>query len=294
MNRWAQYNKNIGTTHPVWRRPTYWNKPWYGNRPAWYWGRPWYNRHWFWHHGYWRYWQIPPVAWLGTGLAIGWLSTPGDTIIYDNTYWVEPEETPIYDYSQPIPQPTPEQSAAAFPPAPDDASLEAGEPLPTVAPPTPVTDAAAKKANELLGEAREAFKVGKYGEAQSFVGQAIKELPSDATLHEFRALTLFAQGKYKDSAVGLYAVLAAGPGWDWETMKTLYPSEKVYTEHLRTLEEFIKQNPKESYAHFLLAYHYLVLERKDAAVSELQQVLKLQPDDKLSAALVTALTSKEK
>jgi hypothetical protein len=30
--------------------------------------------------------------------------------------------------------------------------------------------------------------------------KAIKLLPSDATLHEFRALTLFAQKKYKDAA----------------------------------------------------------------------------------------------
>jgi hypothetical protein len=293
VNQWNQYNRNIAATHPVWRRPAYWNKPWYANRPAWYWGRPWYNRHWMWHHGYWRYWQVPPVAWLGVATTIGWLSTPGDTVVYNNVYYSEPAATPIYDYAQPIPQPSAAQQAAAFPPPPDDAALDAGEGLPTAAPPAPEPDDAAKKATKLFDEAREAFKSGKYGEAQSLAGQAIKELPSDATLHEFRALTLFAQGKYQESAAGLYAVLAAGPGWDWDTMKFLYPTENAYTEHLRALEEFVKANPKEGYAHFLLAYHYLVIGSKDSAVKELEQVVRLQPEDKLAAALVKALTTKE-
>jgi hypothetical protein len=45
-------------------------------------------------------------------------------------------------------------------------------------------------------------------------------LPSDATLHEFRGLTLFAQGNYKDAAATLYAVLAAGPAAGSAVMET--------------------------------------------------------------------------
>ena len=200
--------------NPIWGRPGYWNRPWYANRPAWYWGRPWYNRHWFWHHGYWNYWRTPPAVWLGASLAVGWLSSPGDTVVYDNVYYVAPPAaTPTaFDYSEPIPAPTAEQQAAAYPPPPDEATLDAGERLPTTPPPVPELDATAKTADALFGDARALFKEGKYADAQNKVEAAIKELPSDATLHEFRALTLFAQGKYKDAASGLYAVLAAGPG----------------------------------------------------------------------------------
>jgi tetratricopeptide (TPR) repeat protein len=146
-------------------------------------------------------------------------------------------------------------------------------------------------ANQQFDSARAAFKRGDYTKAQELTDKAIALLPSDATLHEFRALTLFAQQKYQDAAATLYAVLAAGPGWNWETMSALYPSPDVYTKQLRMLEAYAGTHPDEAYAHFLQAYQYLVLESKDAAVKQLQEVAKLQPNDKLSAALVKALTS---
>ena len=95
--------------------------------------------------------------------------------------------------------------------------------------------------------------------------------------------------RYQEAAAGVYAVLAAGPGWDWDTVKALYPDTSVYTAQLRALEDYKKANPDKPDASFLLAYEYLVLGYPDQAASELQQVVKLQPDDKLSAALLKAL-----
>ena len=130
-------------------------------------------------------------------------------------------------------------------------------------------------ASRLLGEGRDLFKAGKYADAQAKAEQAIAKLPSDAALHEFRALTLFAQGKYQDASAALYAVLAAGPGWNWETMRDLYGDPAEYTKQLRALEQFVKGKPDAGYGHFLLAYHYLVLGSKDAAVTELRQVTRI-------------------
>src|SRR5205823_14867933 len=110
-------------------------------------------------------------------------------------------------------------------------------------------------------------------------------------LHEFRAMTLFAQAKYQDMAADLFAVLTAGPGWDWPTMRDQYPDVDKYTAQLRALERYVGENPTAAYGHFDLAYEYLVTGSKDAAVRELQQVVRLQPDDKLSAALLQALTN---
>jgi hypothetical protein len=56
----------------------------------------------------------------------------------------------------------------------------------------------------------------------------------------------------------------------------------------------VKANPKAGYGHFLLAYQYLVIDQKDSAVSELREVVKVQPEDKLSAALIKALTAEGK
>ena len=117
------------------------------------------------------------------------------------------------------------------------------------------------------------------------------DLRQGTTWCRARSLALFAQGNYKDAAAGLYAVLAAGPGWDWDTMRALYPATETYTTQLRALEQFVGKEPAAGYGHFLLAYHYLVVGDKDAAVRQFQDVVKVQPEDKLSAALAKALTS---
>jgi hypothetical protein len=84
-------------------------------------------------------------------------------------------------------------------------------------------------------------------------------------------------------------VLAAGPGWNWETLKSFYDSDKPYQEQLCALEEHARANPKAAEDHFLLAYHYLVLDSKDAAVKQLEEEVTLMPKGELSAALLKAL-----
>jgi tetratricopeptide (TPR) repeat protein len=148
---------------------------------------------------------------------------------------------------------------------------------------------AADSAIEVFDRAREAFYAGDYKEALALVDNAIHVLPTDATLHEFRALCLFALKDYKQAAATLYAVLAAGPGWDWETMHSLYADVETYTEQLRALEAFQKANPKSAEASFVLAYHYLVLGHLDAAIKHLENVVVLLPESELSRELLTAL-----
>ena len=108
-------------------------------------------------------------------------------------------------------------------------------------------------------------------------------------MHEFRALTLFAQGKYREEAATLYAVLSRGPGWDWQTMRSLYGDPQAYTNQLRALEKYAKDNPTDSASRFDLAYHYLVTGQMDAAVRMLEDVVRLTPDNQLAADMVKAL-----
>jgi tetratricopeptide (TPR) repeat protein len=238
-----------------------------------------------------------PAFWLAGGAAAASLMSPGDTYGYSNPYYEAPADTtvvvqPTLDYSTAIPAPTVAQAAIAYPPPPDQQVLDAGEALPTTEPPAPDTqDETVANANKQFDAARDAFKGGDYARSQALVEKGIELLPSDATLHEFRALTLFAQGRYKDAAATLYAVLAAGPGWDWTTMRGLYPDEDTYTRQLRALENYVRKDPQSADARFVLAYQYLVLGVKDEAAKQLQGVVNVQPQDKLSAALVKALTT---
>src|SRR5262245_24603513 len=299
-NSFNKYGGQWGGYRPWYGSPGYWNTPFYGGMSAYYWSRPWSNYHYGWHNGYWNSFATQPSFWLG--LASGSAVSSGDSFAYSNPYYAAPppqSDTTIVvnapDYSAPIPPPTTEQRVIAYVEAPEPVATESGQvTLPTTAPPAPPKDETAMDANGLFDKARELFKAQKFAEAQAEVEKAIQLLPSDAALHEFRALTLFAQAKYKDAAAALYAVLAAGPGWNWETMSALYGDPAEYTRELRVLEDFSKANPDADYAHFLRAYHYLVLGDKDSAVAQFKEVVRIQPNDKLSSELVKALTTPPK
>lgn len=279
VNRWNNWNNNRGW----WNRPGNWNRPWYGGRPGWYYGRPWYWNHAGWHHGYWNNWNVWPAFWTGAVVGSAWLGAGGDTFVFNNPFYVQPATTLVYNYSVPLPVPVADQVTYAFPPEPaDDAAA---------LPPVPNDDSNVTKANRRFDQAREAFKRGDFGAALTEVDAAIGALPSDATLHEFRALTLFAQGRFTDAASTLYAVLAAGPGWDWATLAALYGDPALYTQHLRALEDYVRKNPNDGAARFVLAYHYLVIGNKDAAVSQLKEVVRIIPGDKLAGGLIEALTA---
>jgi tetratricopeptide (TPR) repeat protein len=209
--------------------------------------------------------------------------------VYSNPFYVASPSTAAgspLNYSQPLTVPEPSSPASAAPPT------------------TPAKTADTPRAPQDTGEipvppevlntfeaARNAFEHGDYGTAQREADKAIGLMPMDAALHEFRALTLFAQGKYQDAAATIYAVLAAGPGWNWETLRSFYPDTKTYTTHLRALEEYEKAHGQSSDADFLVAYHYLTLGYTANAVKQLKEFAKLVPEDKLAPQLIDAFAS---
>jgi tetratricopeptide (TPR) repeat protein len=185
---------------------------------------------------------------------------------------------PATSYPAPAADTSPSEPFA--PPAPDAQQAPAEQAAPEVPP----------EAASHFDAARQAFKMEEYDRALKEVEEAIKLLPKDATLHEFRALVLFAQKKYKDAASGIYAVLAVGPGWNWETMSGLYAKPETYTKQLRALEAYARDNPKAADARFLLAYQYLVLGSVPDAVKQLKEFETLVPKDQLAPQLVKAFT----
>ena len=164
---------------------------------------------------------------------------------------------------------------------------------PSLPPATPAGLTAEDQATPLFDAARNAFMQGDYQTALAQVDQAIALVPNDTVLHEFRGLVLFALGRYKEAAAAVYAVLSAGPGWDWTTLSGLYPSVDVYTEQLRALEQYAKSHPAAAEAKFLLAYHYLTCGYTDAAAAQLREVVRLNPRDQLSAQLLHSISASD-
>jgi tetratricopeptide (TPR) repeat protein len=192
---------------------------------------------------------------------------------YYNPYYVEPyyvNETTYIDYSQPL---TIYDESTYNAPAEGTATADT-----TATPPDPAMSA--------FDEARQAFYDGDYEGAMTACNTALASRPDDAVLHEFRALVLFATGKYRDAAATLHAVLAVGPGWDWTTLSSLYPSVDKYTEQIRALEEYTRQNAEAADAKFVLAYHYMTMGHADEAIDQLKKVLELEPKDEVAAQLL--------
>ena len=114
-------------------------------------------------------------------------------------------------------------------------------------------------------------------------------MPNDTTLHEFLALVLFAQGNYEQAAAPLYAVLSVGPGLGLDHADRDYSDARLYTEQLRSLEAFVKANPKSAQARSCSPTTTSAQGHGEAAVDQLKQVVALQPDDTLSAQLLAQL-----
>ena len=68
------------------------------------------------------------------------------------------------------------------------------------------------QATTVFDSAREAFKDGDYTRALELVDQSLKTTPNDATLHEFRALCLFALNRYDEAAARALCRVVGRPG----------------------------------------------------------------------------------
>jgi tetratricopeptide (TPR) repeat protein len=277
LNRSANFN-NINAAHypGIANRPI---DPHYGVRPNY---GNWYHGDW---HGNWGPgWYHRPAAWWGSGFIAGAAvaTTPWNWGYwsYYNPYCGAPlivDGTTI-DYAQPIVM------------AESPATMTVND---LQAPPNADQPTSADRAMAIFATARQAFYDQDYATALKQDEQALALLPSDAVLNEFRGVTLFAMKKYKEAAGVVYAVLSVGPGWDWTTLSALYPNVEIYTAQLRALEDYVRANPNDPAACFLLAYQYLTCGYTDNAAAQLKDVVKLNPKDTLSSQLLQGLTDKE-
>jgi len=145
---------------------------------------------------------------------------------------------------------------------------------------------------ENMTAADEAFHRGDYRTALVEVDKAAKAMPNNPNVHQFRSLVLFALGQYTESAAAAHAALAGGPGWNWETIRSVYSTKDEYTAHLRALESYRADNSADLPSRFLLGYHYMMLGHSEAAATEFVALLEAEPRDKLTAQLLEAIGKK--
>ncbi len=265
---WTTGRKNWGY-NPWWNRPQV--RPWYGNSWSGSWNRNYYRDNYYYerHHGY------RPPGYVSATTAIGWglIGWSLGTLVYDTGYHSYHNPYPVrtqvsyrgsnFDYSQPI-------TRVAVNTAPEDEAA---------------VEEINQRSESIIADSQDAFKQRNYLVALELADKAIAESPGDGALHEYRALVLFALGKYGDAAGVLNPVLASGPGWDWSTMIALYDSQQTYTDQLQKLEAYTEAQPDSADTHFLLGYHYMVCGHTDLATPQFDLAAELMPADSVSRQL---------
>src|SRR5262249_12990760 len=98
---------------------------------------------------------------------------------------------------------------------------------------------------------------------------------------------------YDGAAAELATALKSGPGWNYDTLRSLYPDTEVYTKQLRTLEDYVRANPDAAAGHFVLAYQYICLDERAAAISQLETVLRLHPANEVADRLLKMLQAEQ-
>ncbi len=226
-------------------------------------------------------WNAPVYGSWGLGnLASSWISSS-----YQNPY-LTPSTQIVY-----VQQPVTATGGVASPAEQQVAAYDYSEPIDVASAPTGTSGV--ETAQAVFESARSLFQSGQYGQALNLADEALVQLPNDPVLHEFRSQALFALGRYDEAAAAIYAVLWAGPPWDWTTMIQLYGDAEAYNKQLRALESLVARSPADASKQFLLGYHYLVQGHQDAAAARFTAASKLRSQDALAAKLAKALSTKQ-
>jgi hypothetical protein len=138
------------------------------------------------------------------------------------------------------------------------------------------------EAGSFLNDALQAFRSGDYRNAARLANHAAVDDPRNPRVHQLIALSLMALNDYRGAAMEAHAALALGAPSDWPTLFAVYGNEQTYTDQLRALERFVRENPNRADAHFLLGYQYLMTGNRDEARNQFADATRLTPEDQLA------------
>jgi hypothetical protein len=219
--------------------------------------RPYYSKlHYHWQPTCWAQ-NYRPAFYNYTVSGVGVFGLGNLGVSYVNPFFVKTNVAYAhgYDYSRPIALPYPNYRETAY----DLAQSE--------------------RAIRRFDDARGVFRRGEYGRANELIDEAIALLPNDPTLHQFRALTLFARQRFSEASGVMYSVLAVSPGWDADTISRLYENPQTYLAQVANLENYVRDKPQATDSQFLLAYHRVIIGDAAGALQLLQNVRAVYPND---------------
>ena len=110
--------------------------------------------------------------------------------------------------------------------------------------PLSVPEPATEASNSYLDDALAAFRAGNYSDAMRNAGHTLVDSPQDQTAHQIMELSLLATDDYRGAAMEAHAVVQFGGVPTWSDVYGLYGNADTYTDQLRGLEKFVRDNPQ--------------------------------------------------
>ena len=251
---WSQNSGNWDHNQKNWDHNQNWNKG--GN-----WDRDWYGRNWY---GWGFTWPGYGYAWW-PGYGYGYY---GGYNPWYNSYGYT---APYYGYSEPYYGNETVPYTAAYPPDTTAA----------------IAPSSGGESTDFYQQAVAAFRQGDYRNSVRLAGHASIDDGRNPNVHMVLMLGLFATGDYRGAAMEAHAVAALGKVPDWATLFGFYGAVEPYTEQLRKLEQFTRDNPKAAEAKFLLGFQYMMEGHRESAQKQFTEALTLAPTDRLAAKLLT-------
>lgn len=140
-----------------------------------------------------------------------------------------------------------------------------------------------------LPELQRQIRNAEYTQARERAQRLLRQYPDDPQLLQLKALTDFALQDYEIAAANVYPVLQQQLAWDWQTLRQLYSDTQTYVQQLQNLQTLAQQQEAAPALHFLLAYHYLILDQVDRARDQLRLTLQMQPENRVARELLNEL-----
>jgi tetratricopeptide (TPR) repeat protein len=154
----------------------------------------------------------------------------------------------------------------------------------------------ASESNEFAGEGEAAFKGRDYKAAVHAWRHAVLDNPKNGTLVMMLAQALFASGEFVEAAGATQQAMSLLPDDKWGVVvgnyRELYSDTQDYVDQLKALEKAVKDQPKNPALRFLIGFHYGHLGYPVEATRELDELLKLAPQDQLGHKLRDAMAEK--
>jgi tetratricopeptide (TPR) repeat protein len=141
--------------------------------------------------------------------------------------------------------------------------------------------------DQYLSQAIAAFQSGNYRDAERLAHHAVLDEQQNSQAHALLSIAAFAGGDDRTAADEAREVVNLGGVPSWSQIYAFYQDINRFTSHLRSLENVVKQDPKNADAQFLLGFLYLATGYRADAQEHLAIAAEQMPNDRVVANLLS-------